>query len=171
MARPRDYESEVANGRWYNGYALFALAESVSVIILMIVNSISVLLWCLTASNFQWIIMWYLNWVAVTHYIDGIRFAWLIIVRTIGMWNDHTTSYYSYFGLQHTYKVSKSHFIDFWDFMMEFSALTISFGFYPDLKSIKYIKPNSKAGKIVGKAEFSKKELADDSHKGHGHSI
>jgi len=141
MAKPTSYESEVANNRWYNGYALFALAESVSVIILMIVNSVSVLLWCLTASNFQWLIIWYLNWVELTHYIDGIRFLWLLIVRTIGMWTDHQTSYYGYDGLSHNYKVSKEHFIDFWDFMMQFGALTVSFGFYPDLKSIKYIKP------------------------------
>jgi len=141
MARASAYESEVANQRWYNGYALFALAESVSVIILMIVNSVSVLLWCLTASNFQWLIIWYLNWVELTHYIDGLRFIWLIIVRTIGLFTDHNTSYFGYDGLAHTYKVSKEHFIDFWDFMMQFGALTVSFGFYPDLKSIKYIKP------------------------------
>jgi len=155
MAKASSYESENASGRWYNGYALFALAESIQVIILMLMNSISVLLWCLTASNFQWIIVWYLNWVAVTHYLDGLRFAWLIIVRTLGMWNDHATSYYSFDGLSHSYAVSKEHFVDFWDFAMQFSALTISFGFYPDLKSIKYIKPNSKAGKIKGKAQFT----------------
>lgn len=128
----------------------------------MVTNSISVLLWCLTASNFQWLIMWYLNWVWLTHYIDGLRFMWLIIVRTIGLWTDHATSYSSYNGLLHTYAVSKPHFIDFWDFMMQFSSITISFGFYPDLKSIAYIKPNKKGGRIPGKGNFSKEELKGD---------
>jgi len=74
----------------------------------------------------------------------------MIIVRTIGLWSDHSTTYYSYKKLGHKYKISKEHFIDVWDFAMEFAALTIQFGFYPDLKSIKYIKPK-KAGK--GKKE------------------
>jgi len=48
--------------------------------------------------------------------------------------------------MKHTYKISKAHQIDVWDFAMEFAQLTTYFGFYPDLRSIKYIKPK-KAGK------------------------
>jgi len=123
------------------------MAETVFVISKVIYYSISVLLWCLTATNIQWLIMWYLNWNSVVHYIEGALFVWLIVVRTIGFWTDHVTTYYSYKKLTHSYKISKEHFIDFWDFMMEFGALTISFGFYPDLKSIKYIKPKKSAKK------------------------
>ena len=148
-AKPKSYESENAKGVWYNAYSAWALAETISVITMVIVNVINVLLWCLTATNIQWLILWYLNFNSLVHYIDGLRFLWLIIVRTIGLWTDHYTSYYSYKKQYHTFKVSKEHFIDFWDFMMEFAAITISFGFYPDLKSIKYIKP-----KKSGKAKY-----------------
>ena len=55
--------------------------------------------------------------------------------------------------MDHDYKVSKEHFIDVWDFLMEFSAITIQFGFYPDLRSIKYIKPKKSAEKKAAKAE------------------
>lgn len=41
--------------------------------------------------------------------------------------------------------------------MMEFAAITISFGFYPDLKSIKYIKPSKKKGKGKKGAAVPKK--------------
>ena len=138
MVNPKSYMSD--------RYALFALAESVSITILMTVNSISTILWCLTGSNFQWLILWYVNWVALTHYIDCIRFAWLILIRSLGMMVDHSTSYHSYSGLNRTQKVSKEHDLDFWDFMMVFGALGVGFGFYPDLQSIKYIKPK-KGGK------------------------
>ena len=133
----KSYEAGVVGKRWINGYALFALGESISVVVMMVVNSISVILWCLTATNFQWLILWYLDWVSVIHYIDCIRFAWLILTRSFGMMGDHSTSYFSYQGLNHSFKVSKEHFIDFWDFTAQFLAMTISFGFYPDLKSIK----------------------------------
>lgn len=155
MAKPRDYESEVAKGVWFNGYGAFALAESVSVITLCIVNVINVLLWCLTATNIQWLILWYLNFNSLVHYIDGLRFLWMIIVRTIGLWTDHPTTYFSYKNVVHEFKVAKDHYIDFSDFMMEFAAITISFGFYPDLKSIKYIKPKKKGGKAAAKPAAS----------------
>ena len=45
---------------------------------------------------------------------------------------------------------------------MEFAALTTHFGFYPDLKSIKYIKPK-KAGK--GK-NYEPKEIEGDDEEG-----
>jgi len=151
-AKPSTYQSENGKGVWYNGYGAFALAESISVITMVVVYVINVLLWCLTATNIQWLILWYLNWNSLVHYIDGLRFLWLIIVRTIALWADHPTTYYGYKKLTHEYEISKEHFIDVWDFAMEFAALTIQFGFYPDLKSIKYIKPK-KAGK---KAEKSK---------------
>jgi len=51
------------------------------------------------------------------------------------------------------------HFIDVWDFAMQFAAITIQFGFYPDLKSIKYIKPK-KTGK--DKKEVAKEVEEDD---------
>lgn len=86
----------------------------------------------------------------------------MIIVRTIGLWVDHPTTYYGYKKLAHTYKISKAHQIDVWDFAMEFAALTTHFGFYPDLKSIKYIKPK-KAGK--GK-KYEPKEIEGDDEEG-----
>lgn len=137
------------------------MAETVFVISALIYNSISVLLWCLTATNIQWLIMWYLNWNSVVHYIEGILFVWLIVVRTIALWTDHVTSYYSYKTVGHSYKVSKEHFIEFWDLMMEFSALTIAFGFYPDLKSIKYIKPKKSGykGAVEAASESVDEEL------------
>lgn len=120
-------------------------------------NTISVLLWCLTALNWEWLITAYLEWNSITHYIDIVRFLWMVTMRTWGFFADHPTSYYSYSGWNHTFKVSKSHSIDFWDFMMEFSALTVTFGFYPDLKSIKYsMKKAKKAGKKVKGATESK---------------
>jgi len=114
---------------------------------------IQVLLWCLTATNVQWVIHWYLNWNEYAHYIDGLRFMWLIIVRSLGLWLDHSTTYYGYDALKHTYRISKEHFIDVWDFAMQFAALTIQFGFYPDLKSIRYIKPKKSAEVIEEAAE------------------
>jgi len=83
-------------------------------------------------------------------------------VRTIGLWTDHSTTYFSYSGFAHNYMVSKEHFIDYWDFMMEFFALTISFGFYPDLKSIKYIKPKKggkKAKKVAAETDEDSETL------------
>jgi hypothetical protein len=144
MASPDTYASE-DQGVWYNTYTGFSMGMTISVILLLIENTVSVLLWCLTATNVQWLINWYLDWCGLMHYVDAFRFMWLIVTRTLGMWMDHPTSYKSFSGLQHTKEVSKKHVLEFWDIMMEFAHLTMTLGFYPDLKSIKNIKPK-KAG-------------------------
>lgn len=148
MADPSDYASE-DNGIWFNAYSGFSMGMTISVILLLIQNTVSVLLWCLTATNVQWLINWYLDWCGLMHYVDAFRFMWLIVTRTIGMWMDHPTSYVSFNGLQHTKSVSKKHVLEFWDVMMEFAHLTMTLGFYPDLKSIKNIKPKKAAAKVV----------------------
>ena len=133
-------------------YAKFGFAESISVLVLVVQWVVSTGLWCLTALNIDWLTQLFLSFVSLSHYIDAFRLVWMIVVRTWGMIVDTPTSYMTYNGMQHNGKVSKAHFLGYWDFMMEFMALTVGFGFYPDLKSIKYVEGQQQEKKVAAVA-------------------
>lgn len=143
-------------------YAKFGFAESISVLILVVQWVVTTALWCLTALNIDWLTHLFLAFVSLTHYLDAGRLVWLVAVRTWGMIVDTPTSYYTYNGWAHTGKVSKPHFLGYWDFMMEFMALTVGFGFYPDLKSIKYIAAHQQVKKDKAAAKAAEEKEGGD---------
>ena len=70
------------------------------------------------------------------HYVDAVRFVVTSIIKVISFWADSTTTAYSYKGLEKTYKVSKDHALQYWDFAMEWMGFMASFGVYMELHTI-----------------------------------
>jgi len=100
------------------------------------------------------------------HYVDAVRFVVTSIIKVISFWADSNTTAYSYKGLEKTYKVSKDHALQYWDFAMEWMGFMASFGVYMELHTIiedmDYAKKKVYAKKAVQRAAVVSAPAAND---------
>jgi len=132
------YAAEKYDGtKWtMNTYGIWSLAETINAVLLLCQWVPTGLVWLLTMTNNSEIIYFWISWVGWMHYVDMIRFVVPSILKVVSFWADSTTTSYSYKGLEKTYKVSKAHELQYWDFAMEWMGFMASFGVYMELHSI-----------------------------------
>lgn len=142
-------------GAWASG------VETIALIMSMALYSIGSFLWLASAFDDLLMIIAFCNWVSLQHWIELVRMLLLVVGRVGSYIADSRTDYYSYDGLTQTYKISKPHMLEYWDILGEFLFMQVNFGFYNDLKEIKYLSSeqlefygaSTKAGAVAVKAE------------------
>jgi hypothetical protein len=142
-----------------NIYSIWGLAEWLNVFILLLQWVPTALVWLLTVTDVDGIIWFYIMWCGWMHYVDAVRFVVVSIMKVVAFWHDHPTSVNSYSGLSKTYKVSKGHALQYWDFAMEWMGFMTSFGFYLDLKSLKHHEEEPEEEAEAEVAEEEEEEL------------
>lgn len=149
---------------WYSmkNYGSWASAvETIALIMSMCLYSVGSFLWLASAFDDLLMIIAFTNWITIQHWIELVRMLLLVAGRVGSYIVDKRTDYVSYNGLSQSYKISKPHMLEYWDILGEFLFMQVNFGFYNDLKAIKYLSKkqmsyygaSTKAGAVAKAAE------------------
>ena len=138
LAAPKEYACTGKGSSFcIDSYAIWNLAELVNTVMLMVQWVPTALVWVIsTATNTDELIWFFVTWAGIIHYIDAARFLTVSVLQMVSYFVDHSTDHLSYEGTSQTYKVSKTHKLDMWDFLMKWFAFMVSYGYYKDLNSI-----------------------------------
>lgn len=155
---------------WKNYGAWSSGTETVALILSMFLYSIGSFLWLASAFDDLYMIIAFVNFVTGQHWIELIRMLLLVVGRVGSFAADSRTDYVSYNALSMSYNISKPHMLEYWDILGEFLFMQVNFGFYNDLKEIKYLSTeqlqfygaSTKEGVLDKRNDAAKAEAADE---------
>jgi len=120
-----------------NNYTVWGISENVNAIFMLFQWVPTAIVWVLTAgTNDDGVIWFFVVWCGIMHYIDMVRFVVVNIIKLVSLFHDTEMLITSFSGLNHSYKVSKDHELQYWDFAMEWFGFLVSYSMYLDLHTI-----------------------------------
>lgn len=132
-----EYAASTSDRLRSNTYSMWGLSENINAYGMMFQWVPTALFWVLTgATNDDDVIWFFVIWCGIMHYVDVVRFVLVNVVKVVAFFYDSETMVNSYSGLEQTYKVSKDHQLQYWDFAMEWFGFLVSYTLYLDLHTI-----------------------------------